>query len=361
MPRESPLHLFLKHPRSDHWWGAAESSSLLIAEARGIGLLPRLASLLSDSPPSPENELLSFQAHFCSALIHASAFQRDVIRELGLIKQALAKVQFPVLLLKGAAYTLMDCGIARGRVFSDIDILVGANQIAIVESYLKAAGWFSANMTPYDERYYREWSHEVPPLTHRNRGTTIDLHHSLVMPTCRVKVDSEAMINDAVPLSVDGFWWRLKDEDLVLHAAAHLLLNGEFDRGLRDLWDIDALLKLFSSKRSDFFVTLKNRADKIGLAEVLADTLYLLKYFFDAPIPSNVPMSGGHIRRLLFRASLGTRHSETKSRFQLISDVLLAVREIYLRLPLKLMMVHLWHKSITAIRDKSNDEIKVLL
>lgn len=101
-------------------------------------------------------------------------------------------------------------------------------------------------------------------MTHLHRGTTIDLHHSLAMPTCRVRVDSARMISDAVPVKPDGFWWRLKDEDIVLHAASHLLLNSEFHRGLRDLWDIDLLYRHFAANATDYPERLLCRAREVG-------------------------------------------------------------------------------------------------
>ncbi|HQA68885.1 MAG TPA: nucleotidyltransferase family protein, partial [Aggregatilineales bacterium] len=70
-----------------------------------------------------------------------------------------------------------------------IDILVPRHAIETVEVYLTHAGWLGAHTNPYDERYYREWMHEIPPLRHRERGTEIDIHHRLLPRTSRLDSD----------------------------------------------------------------------------------------------------------------------------------------------------------------------------
>lgn len=196
----------------------AESCSLLLAEARASGLLGRLTQLLARSPGA--GSLAShLQDQLSAATIHSNQFRQDVWRELGAVEQALSALRTPVILLKGASYVLLDLPTADGRIFSDIDILVAKNHMASAEAALMLGGWAVGKLDAYDQRYYRQWSHEIPPMTHLHRGTTIDLHHSLVMPTCRLQVDSSRMIAAAVPVSGGGLWWRLKDEDMVLHAA----------------------------------------------------------------------------------------------------------------------------------------------
>ena len=52
-----------------------------------------------------------------------------------------------------------------------------------------AHGWLRMKIDPYDDRYYRVWMHEIPPLRHRERKTEIDLHHTILPRTSRLKPD----------------------------------------------------------------------------------------------------------------------------------------------------------------------------
>ena len=339
---DSPLLRLLVGDVSADGLGA-EELSLLLAEARACGLLGRLADRLQKSP---RVDLLpsNFREQLSATTVYCDGFRQDVRRELGHIRQALSNLHAPVILLKGASYVLLGLPSADGRVFSDIDILVSNTHIAAAEAALMLGGWSTGKLTPYDQRYYRQWSHEIPPMTHRQRGTTIDLHHSLAMPTCRVRVDSARMISAAAPVSGQEFWWRLKDEDIVLHAASHLLLNSEFHRGLRDIWDIDLLYRHFTSIAPNFPDRLVSRAREVGLESILAQALWLGSLFFRTPAPGHLlPDRTSPFSRLLARAA-STRHPETRPWGQKAADLALMLREMYLRLPGKLLAVHLVHK-----------------
>lgn len=343
MAKPSPLLNYLAGNNAPDDALNTENASLLLAEARACGLLGRVAQMLKKSP-----QFNFLPAHIADQLsastIHSEAFRRDAWRELGHIEQALAGLDTPVLLLKGASYILLDLPTADGRTFSDIDILVAKNHVASAEAALMLGGWTAGKLNAYDQRYYRQWSHEIPPMTHLRRGTTIDLHHSLVMPTCRIQVDSGRMVSEAIPVDGSKLWWRLKDEDMVLHAASHLLLNSEFDRGLRDIWDIDLLYRHFTSLSASFPERLLARAREVGLEAILMEALVLASIFFGTSFPDGLtPARSSLFSRLLLRAA-STRHPDTRPQGQAAADFALMLREMYLRLPNNLLVVHLQHK-----------------
>lgn len=342
MIESSPLLRFLSNPQAAETF-AAEEWSLIFSEARQAGLLARMSQMERDFSSArnfPSRHVRSLQA----AQIQSVAFRRDVRRELESIGKALVRVETPVLLLKGASYVALDLPVSRGRIFSDIDLLVAPDRIRFVESELMLGGWVAGKLNAYDQRYYREWSHEIPPMTHTKRGTTIDLHHSLVMPTCRIAVDSLRMIKDAVPIAGSEHFWRLRDEDMLLHAAAHLLLNGEFDRGLRDLWDIDMLFRHFSSASPEFPDRLMARAEMVGLESILRQALSLTRRFFATPVDVRLIEQKPSLFVKLVEISASTRHPDTRVSGQSLADWLLMVRELLLRLPPRLLMIHLTHK-----------------
>ena len=92
--------------------------------------------------------------------------------------------------------------------------------------------------------------HELPPLIHRERDRMIDVHHAILPLTARPKPDMEAMIEARVPLA-DGLF-TLSPPDMIVHAAAHLFADGDLAGGLRNLWDIDRLLREFGGAGRGF-------------------------------------------------------------------------------------------------------------
>jgi hypothetical protein len=64
------------------------------------------------------------------------------------IGRALARTGLPLILLKGAAYTMAGLAPGRGRMFSDIDILVPKERLDEVEAALMLHGWASPTTTP---------------------------------------------------------------------------------------------------------------------------------------------------------------------------------------------------------------------
>ena len=188
------------------------------------------------------------RAHLLAARTRCRAQQGAVRREVGEIMRALKALGIPIILLKGAAYLVADLPPSRGRLFSDIDILVAKDALPEVESALMLAGFATTHLHPHDQRYYRRWMHELPPMQHVKRSTVLDVHHTIVPETARVALDPRALFRAAVPLADPAGLSVLAPEDMVLHSATHLFHNEELTHGLRDLIDIDALLGHFGDR-----------------------------------------------------------------------------------------------------------------
>src|SRR5207253_1876025 len=143
--------------------------------------------LLSQVPAAP-------RAHLQAARTLAQAQADAVRREVAYIDRALATTGIPIILLKGAAYLIAGLPAARGRLFSDIDILVPHGALANVETTLLLHGWQTSKTNAYDQRYYRKWMHELPPLKHVSRQTLLDVHHAILPTTARLKPDSAKLL-----------------------------------------------------------------------------------------------------------------------------------------------------------------------
>lgn len=325
----------------------------LLSVARRAGLVIRLARKLQEGPglaQVPDGP----RRHLESALLTGASIARDMQAEVGRLQQALADASLRCILLKGAAYLCADLPAARGRVFGDIDLLVPQSRIQAAEGALMAAGWISHESDAYNQRYYRQWMHEIPPLTHVHRGSTIDVHHTITPPTSAFRVDGAALIDAAQPALPGSALWVLQPVDMVLHSAVHLFTEGEFDRGLRDLVDLHDLLVHFSDNAPDFWPQLFSRARALGLQRPLHHALSQLQGWLgygppaamrgdvDALRPTLLPRL---LMGWLLRVGLRPLHPACQVRGEGLARWLLYVRSHWLRMPVHLLAVHLLRKA----------------
>lgn len=278
----------------------------------------------------------------------------EVQWEVGCIQRALKGIGSPVVLLKGAAYLIAGLPPGRGRLFSDIDIMVRPDLIGQAEGALFRHGWISEERDAYNQRYYREWMHEIPPMTHVQRGTVIDVHHTITPPTSRFKVDGARLLERAVP--IDGWEgvYVLAPVDMVLHSAVHLFQEGEFSHGLRDLLDINDLLLHFSAESPGFWGALFARARDLGLGEPLFHALHHTQRLFGARVPQDSDRALQDIRpnwmtrqlmSALLNRALQPVHPSCDGPWSDFARWLLYVRSHYLRMPWYRIVPHLSRKA----------------
>ncbi|HZP22015.1 MAG TPA: nucleotidyltransferase family protein, partial [Terriglobales bacterium] len=316
---------------------------MLVRQARSADLLGRIAALLDERalldrvPAAP-------RAHLHAARRLALAQADEVRREVALIANALERTGTDIILLKGAAYLLAELPAAQGRVFSDVDILVPREALPPVEAALMRHGWATSHHEPYDQHYYREWMHELPPLRHVARGTVVDVHHSIAPPTGRFRPDSAKLLGAAVALAGDPSLKVLAPLDMVLHSAAHLFLNEDLTHGLRDLADIDALLRHFGAG-ADFWHRLQARARELDLERPLFYAARYANRIFETPAPAHLINRHSSLDPLYLRA-LQPHHPGATDRFAPLARGLLYVRGHWLRLPPALLVYHLTVKAL---------------
>ncbi len=310
----------------------------LIRIARAEALLGQLAARADESGVSdrlPKRVRTIFDDH----AVAVTASQRTARWEARMAAQALAPLRCPVILLKGAAYVADALPVAAGRTVGDLDILVPRAVIDAAETLLKSAGWESLKTDPYDDAYYRRWMHELPPLAHADRGTLIDVHHTILPLTARLTPDAGAMI--AAARDIGGGLSILSPADMLLHSVAHAFADGEFDGGVRNVWDIHCLITDFS-RSPDFWGELSHRAALHTLASPLARALRSANRLFGTnvdPVLAGSPDLFDALieRRLLARDAWGYATRPVLRRgFWL--------RGHLLRMPLHLLIPHLWKK-----------------
>ena len=364
MPERSPLLVEImgdltRLPSLD-----APRWDILIRQARHANLLARLAEdiaaagRLQDVPEAPRRHLIA-ASHLARRQHHAVEHETDELR------RALATAGLDVVLLKGAAYVLAGLPAARGRVFSDIDILVPREAIGQAESALMMHGWEGAQLSDYDQRYYRRWMHELPPMQHRFRGSALDVHHTILPPTARYHPDPAALLADSVEVAGWPGVRVLAPVDMVLHSATHLFHEGEADNALRDLSDLDRLLRHFAARSDQFWPQLLARAEAQQLTHPLWLALRYTRDLLGTPVPENVrtPLAQhapGRWRRApldaMYHRVLRPQHASCTNAWTPLARSLLYIRGHWLRMPPHLLLVHLLRKALTPEDKPSTEE-----
>lgn len=332
---------------------------MLVRQARGANMLPTLASalaqcgLLESVPHQP-------QLHLVAALKLVRRQEIAMRWEVQCIKRALTDFGGKIVLLKGAAYLMANMPFAKGRKFSDVDILVPEENIELVESELMLSGWQSGGHDAYDQRYYRRWMHEIPPMRHVKRGATIDVHHNILPKSAKTKVSIDLLLENAEPLASDANLWILAPIDMFLHSATHLFHEGNFEKGLRDLFDLDYLLRDLI-KQELVSEQLVARASELGLARYMFYGLRYCSTIIGTPIPSDVLLKSRigkpnflvlAVVDLLYVRALEPTHRSRNSFSVKVARFLLYVRAHYLRMPLYLLSYHLLRKAFFTTKNE---------
>lgn len=274
----------LRDPRSIAALDAKRITDL-VARARAGSLLGRIAARAGGTAADALPPRL--RAALDAPLTAAEAYHRMARFETDRIRRALAGLDHDIVLLKGSAYVLADLPAARGRSLSDVDILLPSERIGEAERMLREAGWEQGAATSYDEKYFREWMHELPPMRHRERQAVLDLHHTILPLTGRLKPDPKLLLADAVPIAGWPGVRVLAPVDMVLHSVVHHFQDGEFTHSLRELVDLDDLLRHFAA-RQGFWDGLVTRCEQLGFGR---PTFYALRHaerVLGTPVPSHV-------------------------------------------------------------------------
>lgn len=325
---------------------------LLIRQARKAGLGAKLQQALAAEAcldQMPERPRL----HLDTAVRVADRLGEALRWELTQILDAVSETNSPIVLLKGAAYVAAGLPVAKGRTFGDVDILVPRGKIEAVESALMQHGWAPMKLNAYDQRYYRQWMHEIPPLEHVRRQSVIDVHHTILPLTARYHPDAALLLADSRPSSLDPRARVLAPPDMALHCATHLFHEGETDRALRDLIDFDGLLRHFGTA-PDFWEALVPRAQALQLTRPLFYGLRYATRLLGTPVPERVSRSANigkppmPVRMAMdWLTAHGFRpdHASCADPLTPLAHFLIYVRGHWLRMPPRLLIPHLLHKA----------------
>jgi Uncharacterised nucleotidyltransferase len=309
---------------------AADGWTALLAMARAEQLIGTLARRLSGLVvPDAVARVLD------EARVNAEYQRRSALWEADSARRALADYRGKIVLMKGTAYAAAGLKASEGRHIGDLDIMVAREDLPQVEAALLAAGWEWVKEDAYDDAYYRDHMHELPPLIHKERDRMIDVHHTILPLTARPTPDAAAMLADAVEL--ENGLYVFSPTDMVIHSAAHLFADGELDGGLRNLWDIHCLLTEFADEA--FWPALKSRAEHHQLWPAVHRAARLAHQLYGTEVPND--WRGGrdrwYVQRLTARDNWG-------SGIRKITRLIFYIRSHWLRMPPLMLTRHLWVK-----------------
>ncbi len=356
-PADDPLLAILRDPDEMVGLSALQWTELM-RRTRRNGLIGRIAvyarerSLVAELPAAVQRQIAS--AHVIVGSNH-----RMLMWELDRIKRALFGIDIPVVVMKGAAYVLEGLKLARGRVCTDIDIMVARSDLPAVETALAAQGWEPVKTDAYDEAYYRKWMHEIPPLRHRERLTIVDVHHNLLPLTARVLINADAFMTNSLESS-DPRFRVFTPVDLVIHAAVHMMYDGDLNARLRDLVDIHEMLNEFSADPA-FWTQLVSRTRRRRVQRPVFYAIYFSAEILGTSIPPSLVSEGAGgrpngvlmpIMRGLIPLALVPDHPGGPRMKARIARFLLFIRSHWLRMPPFMLARHLLTKAVLNLRPK---------
>jgi hypothetical protein len=293
--------------------------------------------------------------HLVAGQIEARFRRQKTLFLLATIAPYLGSPEGPRVLLKGAAYLAQGLPMAEGRLPADVDLMVPRVALNQIERALLAAGWQFEKPDPYDQHYYRAWSHELPPMRCAGQALELDLHHTILPPLGRVKVDTDALFAAAVPILGSPFS-VLCPADQVLHAAAHLFQDSDCTSRLRDLVDIDALVRTHANADPGFWPTLFERAHLHRLGRPLWYALAFTRAWLGTPTPEAAAAIASFCPPWPARTALCILATRTlppvdpdaePRRWDRLASWLLVARAAWLRVPPWLLA---WHAANKAWR-----------
>jgi hypothetical protein len=330
---------------------------LVVRSARGARLLGVLRArferegLLGSVPPE-------VRVHLDSAWATAVHRRQMVLQEMRAVAKVLGPLGVPMVLLKGGAYIAQGLRCAEGRILEDLDLMVPRDRLDESERALLETGWAFEKTDAYDQHYYRAWSHALPPMRLDGHLIELDVHHTISPPTGRVRPDAGGLFERSVAIPGSPFR-ALSPADQVRHASAHLFQASDCTERLRDLVDIDALVREHSVA-AGFWAALLARAGEGGYGRCL---WYALRYggaWLDTPVPREVssereryapPAIARAAMDRLLSEGLPPRSPEREPAFSLrLAWFLLLARSTWLRMPPWLLAYHSLAKALRGVR-----------
>jgi hypothetical protein len=284
------------------------------------------------------------QRHFLNADVLVANHKKQVLFEASELQWDLIGKQQYFIFLKGAGYTLSGAQVGDTRIYNDIDILADKGSIDAIEKRLCLLGWMSEELTEHDEKYYRKWAHEIPPLRHGKRGTIVDVHHNIVPIISGRHLDADKFATNIVTTE-DGFQ-VLSFPAMTLHSLIHLFFNEEVKKGYRDLIDLHTLIT--TNNTQEFWLDLIALAKETGFGlELFLACRYTQKIlkteipdFVQDEIKQFCPRNIAFLD-FIYEKTLKPNHPSCRAMLFAFAEYAVLIRGHFQKMPLHILVYHL--------------------
>lgn len=288
--------------------------------------------------------------HLQSMRVYSDRQARQVRLECSEIDAHLNSVGIKPVFLKGAGYTLRGSRNAKGRIYTDIDVLVAQNDLDKAQATLKHEAWYSPPITDYDERYYRKWAHEIPPMKHLFRRTVLDLHHNFVPPISGRAPKIGSLLENLV--TTKNGLQVLSPAAATLHSIVHLFTNEDFSHGFRDLVDLYLLMEEYGNE--PYWRDLLSLAERNGFVAELVFAVTSLELVLGYQVPEDLRRelqvnSQEHARgfwtKKVFSRALRPHHPLMCGPAEHCAIQLTYLRGHWIKMPFRILVGHLTVKA----------------
>lgn len=217
---------------------------VLLPELRTEYLTPFVYARLRSTPvwrelPEPVRQALAddFQTHSLRTYLMQA--------ELAAIVDALAAVDVPVMVLKGAALGPLVYGSPAERPIGDLDLLIPASRLERARAALERRGYHASGLY-WLTRWQQRYRAELPMVCQApdRQGMLVELHWSLVeLPYYIETIPMDEIWQAAQPAADLPGAFTPDPATLLLHSCAHWALHHSQEHPLRWLLDIDRLVR----------------------------------------------------------------------------------------------------------------------
>jgi hypothetical protein len=260
---------------TDRQWSILESEAL----RHQLGSLTY--RLLADGPLA-DRVPASVQQRLRSRYLDYAVRNAVLLRHTAENIEALARVNIPVILLKGIHLCRFVYAEPALRTMADVDLMVPRNRLAEAEQVFLGRGYGPVPRPDLEE--FCTWSNHLAKL-HKEGAPVVELHWSIERPTSPFRIDLEGLWRRAIPAKLENTTVRLlAPEDLLLHLALHGSYHHEFNRSaLKALIDVHAVITRHAAELN--WMALAARANDWGAAGFVYTTLRLAQDILATPVP----------------------------------------------------------------------------
>ena len=312
--------------------------SRLLRHAQRNQLLARLATLaLGQESLGALPQLPRLQLEQARQAATAQRQQRQ--RDLQALMQLLEPAGFVVVALNGTAHWLHEIAPTNDQQCAGLDIWVDSGHWERLAATLRSGGWLPADTGPADQAGRVRWNAAPGAQGPVRRAAVLTVHSQMLpaLPCAQAGLALQLQARLAVP-EIPGLHVPAPS-DLVLCAVAQVFHTDGGAQALRDLSDVDVLLRRFAPQPA-FWSDLVQRAAELELSRALYYGLRHSVRLFATPVPDSArrarravapPLRMNRLMDGLWSRVLCTPHASGRQSIRQFCRDLLRLRARWLR------------------------------